>query len=185
MTWRTHIAVGTNAIWLAGLLGQVDQSILILLPAAILASLLPDIDASSAKIHYAGGGALGIFKNSFHGKYFHHRGIMHSLAAAVFFFIVLWLAFKNSYPLLAPVFTLSYFSHSLIDGLNTGVGYLYPFVNKKFALLPKSLRFRVGSPFDTLLMFAGIAGLLIFFLGFSHKLIPFSANFNPNHYANP
>src|SRR5437868_755006 len=53
MNWRTHIAVGTNAIWLMPYYGKLDNSILILLPVAALASLLPDIDATSAKIHYA------------------------------------------------------------------------------------------------------------------------------------
>ena len=89
MTWRTHVAIGTNAIWLAGFLGKVDESILVLLPTAVLASILPDIDAVSAKIHYVGGGVFGIFKNSFHGKYFHHRGLMHSILATVILFVIL------------------------------------------------------------------------------------------------
>jgi membrane-bound metal-dependent hydrolase YbcI (DUF457 family) len=172
MTWRTHVAIGTNAIWLAGLTGHVDQSIIVLLPTAIIASLLPDIDASSAKIHYAAGGALGIFKGSFYGKYFHHRGLMHSFLVATIFFVALMLAFGQTYPLLAPIFALSYISHPIIDGFNTGVGYLYPFVHKRYALLPKFLRFQVGSPMDSLLMFAGLAGLLIFFAAFAHQLIP-------------
>jgi len=171
MTWRTHVAIGTNAIWLVGFFGKVDQSILIYLPAAMLASILPDIDASGAKIHYALGGIFGIFKNSFHGKYFHHRGIMHSVLAALIFFVLLMIFSGEAYPLLPYVFSLAYLSHPIIDGFNTGVGYLYPFINKRFALLPKVLRFKVGSPADAILMFVGIAGLLIFFAGFSHQLM--------------
>jgi membrane-bound metal-dependent hydrolase YbcI (DUF457 family) len=176
MTWRTHVAIGVNAIWLVGFFGKVDQSILIYLPAAAVASILPDIDSSSAKIHYAAGGVLGIFKNSFHGKYFHHRGIMHSVLAALVLLSILIVTVGPSYPLLPYVCALSYFSHPVIDGFNTGVGYLYPFVYKKFGLLPKFLRFRVGSPMDFLLMFLGIAGLLIFFAGFMHQLVPLSSN---------
>ena len=172
MTWRTHIAVGANAIWLTGIFGRIDNSIVILLPVAIVASLLPDIDASSAKIHYAAGGVLGIFKGSFYGKYFHHRGLMHSLPVTLLWFILLEIFFYNSTPLLAPVFALSYFSHSLIDGLNTGVGYLYPFVHKRFALVPKIMRSQVGSPIDTLLMFIGIGGLMIFLAIAKNILFP-------------
>src|SRR5947209_4458834 len=137
MTWRTHVAVGTNAIWLAGLFGKADESILVLLPVAVIASLLPDIDAVTAKIHFIGGGVLGIFRGSFYGKYFHHRGLMHSLFVTLIFFVILWIFFRNSIPLLPYVFALSYFSHSLIDGLNTGVGYLYPFKRKMYSLVPR------------------------------------------------
>lgn len=172
MTWRTHVAVGANAIWLTGFFGKADESILVLLPVAIIASLLPDIDATSAKIHYAAGGVLGIFKGAFYGKYFHHRGLMHSLFITLLFFIILWLIFRHSYPLLPYIFALSYFSHTLIDGFNTKVGYIYPFVNKRFALLPKSLLGRVGASLDTLLMFVGLATLLLFLALFAQELIP-------------
>ncbi len=172
MTWRTHAAVGANAIWLAGFFGKVDQSILALLPVAVVASLLPDIDASRAKIHYAAGGLLGIFKGAFYGKYFHHRGLMHSILVTLIFFFILLAIFYSYIPLLPYVFAAAYFSHPLIDGFNAKVGYLYPFTTKSFALLPQALRFKVGSPTDTLLMFLGIAGLLIFFAGFAHQLIP-------------
>jgi membrane-bound metal-dependent hydrolase YbcI (DUF457 family) len=177
MTWRTHVAIGANAIWLTALTGKVDQSILIYLPTAVIASLLPDIDASSAKIHYAAGGVLGIFKGSFYGKYFHHRGIMHSILVTLIFFLIFLIIFRNSYPLLPYIFAVSYLSHPIIDGFNSGVGYLYPFINKRFALLPKALRFKVGSPADILLMFAGIGGLLIFFALTSHQLIPSNGNY--------
>ncbi|SRR5258708_5946991 len=172
MTWRTHVAVGSNAIWLTGLFGKVDESILILLPVAVIASLLPDIDATAAKIHFVGGGVLGIFKGSFHGKYFHHRGLMHSLFITIIFFIILWIFFRNSFPFLPYIFSLSYFSHPIIDGLNTGVGYLYPFNHKTYTLVPKFFRSRVGSKIDGLLMFVGLLGILLFFLTFAHQFFP-------------
>jgi membrane-bound metal-dependent hydrolase YbcI (DUF457 family) len=179
MTWRTHVAIGTNAIWLAGMFGQANQSMLVYLPVAVIASLLPDIDASSAKIHYAAGGVLGVFKNSFHGKYFHHRGLMHSLPLTLLFFIILIIIFHSSYPLLPYIFSLSYLSHSIIDGLNTGVGFLYPFVLKRFALVPRSLRSPVGGFADTCLLFVGLAGLLLFFAVYVHQIVP---TYNPPIY---
>jgi membrane-bound metal-dependent hydrolase YbcI (DUF457 family) len=169
MTWRTHIAIGANAIWIAGIAGAIDQSIIVLLPAAIIASLLPDIDASAgpgAKIHYVGGGILGGFRGLFWGKYFHHRGLMHSFFVAALWFIILTIIFFNSYPLLAPIFTLSYLSHPIIDGLNSIVGYLYPFVHKRFALVPRAFYSRVGGPIDTLLLFIGAFGIVLFFAVF-------------------
>ena len=170
------MAIGTNALWLAPFFGRIDQSILILLPVAALASILPDIDASAAKIHYIGGGALGIFRGVFYGKYFHHRGIMHSLLVALIFFVILLIIFHATYPALPFVFTAAYISHSIIDGFNTGVGFLYPFVYKRFALVPKFLRSRVGSPIDVLFMFVGLAGILIFFLVFKDQFFPSQFN---------
>lgn len=170
MTWRTHVAIGTNAVWLMVFLPGNIRDILVYLPVAAIAGILPDIDASGAKIHFIGGGVLGIFKGAFYGKYFHHRGLMHSILASVVFFILLWAVFQNSYPLLAPIFAVSYFSHSVIDGFNTGVGYLYPFITKKFALLPKPLRSKVGGVMDVFLLFLGLAGLLLFLAAFSQQL---------------
>jgi membrane-bound metal-dependent hydrolase YbcI (DUF457 family) len=166
------MAVGGNALWLAGIFGKVDQSLLILIPVALFASILPDIDATAAKIHFIGGGFLGIFRGVFNGKYFHHRGIMHSIFVSLIFFAAAWIFFKDSLPALPYIFGLSYFSHLLIDGFNTKVGYFYPFSLRRFALLPKPLLFRVKSAPDFMLMFAGILGLILFFFIFSHQLIP-------------
>ena len=171
MTWKTHVAIGANALWILPLFGPLDSSILILLPVAAIASLLPDIDGKSSKIHYIGGGILGIFNGVFYGKYFHHRGLMHSVFVTVLWFGLLWLIFRQSLPTLPYVFALSYASHWLIDGLNTGVGYLYPFVYIRFALVPKAFRSKVGSPVDTILMFFGLAGVLLFFFLFKDQLI--------------
>jgi membrane-bound metal-dependent hydrolase YbcI (DUF457 family) len=171
------VAIGANAIWLAGLTGILDQSMLILLPAAMLAALLPDIDAAGggAKIHYIGGGVLSNFKGM-SGKYFHHRGIMHSIFVGLIFFIFLLavnlFALNNAYPLLPYIFFLSYMSHPLIDGFNARVGYFYPFVRNKFALLPQMLLSPVKGLADNLLFIVGVFGILLFFLLFAHSFIP-------------
>jgi membrane-bound metal-dependent hydrolase YbcI (DUF457 family) len=174
VTWRTHVAVGANAVWLTGLTDRLDESILVLLPAAIIASMLPDIDAAGggAKIHYVGGGILSNFKGM-HGKYFHHRGIMHSFFMAGIYFAAIFLLnyfiLDNSYPLLPYVFALAYLSHPIIDGFNTRVGYLYPFSLNRFSLLPKLLLTPIKGFTDNLLFILGIFGLLLFFLLFSNQ----------------
>jgi membrane-bound metal-dependent hydrolase YbcI (DUF457 family) len=175
MHWRTHIAIGGNAIWLTVFSKNPDQSLLVFLPVAILASLLPDIDAAGngAKIHYIGGGVLGNFKGIFTGRYFHHRGIMHSVFVSVIFFIILFLInllfLNNSYPLLPYVFFLSYFSHPIIDGFNTSVGYLYPFSFRRMSMVPYVMRSPVKGFTDNLLFIFGIFGILLFFLLYAYS----------------
>ena len=167
------MAIGANTIWLAALTPKPEQSILVFLPVALLASLLPDIDATGdgAKIHYIGGGILGGFRGLFGGRYFHHRGLMHSLFVSVIFLIILWavnfFVLQNAYPLLPYVFFCSYLSHPVIDGLNTSVGYLYPFVRRRFALLPRGMLSPVKGFTDNLLFIFGMFGIFFFFLLFA------------------
>jgi membrane-bound metal-dependent hydrolase YbcI (DUF457 family) len=164
MTWRTHLVIGTNAVWISAL--NMDQKqIPILLPAAVFASLLPDIDAAGygAKIHYIGGGVLGGFKGMFE-----HRGITHSLFVTFILFGLLFavnsFALDNTYPLLPYVFALSYLSHLLIDGFNRGVGYLQPFIRKRYALLPQLLFTPINGYMDNFLFFLGALGIILFLL---------------------
>lgn len=176
MTWKTHVAIGTNAIWLTALTGTIDQSILLLLPSAAFASLLPDIDTTGfgAKIHYLKGPGriFAPLRGVFVGRYFHHRGLMHSLFVTLIIFFILTVFFKAVYPLLPAVFALSYLSHPIIDGFNHTVGYLYPFSLKRFALLPRFLRTPVGGLADNLMLFFGVIGLLLYFFLFQNVFIP-------------
>ncbi len=168
------MAVGANAIWLAGFAGKLDASILLLLFVACGMSLLPDIDiaGSGAKVHYVGGGVLGVFRGVFHGVYFGHRGLMHSVLAAVIVFVVCWLFTHSLFPVLPFVAALAYFSHSLIDGFNDSVGYFYPFVLRKVSLLPKFLRVKVGGPVDVGLMYVALLCLALFFLVHAQSFLP-------------
>src|SRR3989338_303595 len=174
MTWRTHLAIGANAVWFTSVTKNPDQSLLVFLPVAMLASLLPDIDAAGdgAKIHYVGGGVLSNFKGIFTGRYFHHRGIMHSVFVSLIFFLIVYLInffyLNNIYPLLPYVFFLSYISHPLIDGFNTSVGYLYPFNRKKIALFPKLMLSPLKEFTDKILFVIGAFGILLFFLMFAY-----------------
>jgi len=172
MTWKTHVMVGSNSVWLLALLGKIDNTILLYLPLAALASLLPDIDATGARIHYIGHGVLGMFRGAFHGKYFHHRGIMHSIFITIVFGAAIALFTNNTIFNLAPfIFMLGYFSHIFIDGFNTSVGYLYPIITKSFALLPRSLLTRVNGAADNLLFFVGALGLVLFLFLFRNEFI--------------
>ncbi len=170
MTWKTHAMVGANALWITALAGKVDITVFAYLPVAIVASLLPDIDAIRAKIHYVAHGVLYPFQGIFKGKYFHHRGLMHSLFVTILFGGVVALFSRNTIFALMPlIFMAAYFSHSIIDGFNTSVGYLYPISMKRFALLPKSLQTPVGGAADTLLFFIGAFGLLMYFYLFRNQ----------------
>ncbi len=180
MTWRTHIAVGANALWLTTL-GSVPPAVVAaLIPLTMIASLLPDIDTAGggAKIHYIGKGAFGIFRGLFFGKYFHHRGLMHSITAAAVLFIFLTIFFARSYPLIPIIITLAYFSHPLIDGFNSTVGYLYPFNLKRYAWIPKRLYIKVDSRLDNILFFLASASLLLFLWLFAQSL-SFNSQFTP------
>ena len=171
MTWKTHVMVGSNSVWLLVPFGKIDNTILLYLPLAAFASLLPDIDATSARIHYIGHGVLGIFRGAFQGKYFHHRGIMHSLFITVVLGAIIALFTNNTIYNLAPlIFISGYFSHIFIDGFNTSVGYLYPVITKRFALLPRPLLTPVKGTADNLLFILGALGLVLFLFLFRNDL---------------
>ena len=164
MTWRTHIVVGMNALWLVPLTGTtVDLSLLPLVPLAAFASLLPDIDAVAAKIHYIGGGVLLFTQRKFKGTYFHHRAIMHSFFVALILAFILAFFFAKIIPLLPVIFFVAFMSHGVVDGLNAPVGLLYPVYMKKFALLPRSLRTPVNGLADNLIFIIGSFSLLLLF----------------------
>lgn len=164
--------VGVNALWITVIAGKVNSSVLIYLPVAIVASILPDIDAARAKIHYVAGGALSSFQGIFRGKYFYHRGIMHSIFATIIFGGILTIFFQGTELYLLPaVFMTAYFSHLLIDGFNTSVAYLSPIYLKRFALMPKSMQTPVGGLIDNALFFVAAFGLIFFSLVFRYKFI--------------
>ena len=167
MNWRTHAVVGANALWVLPLVHQsLDASILFLLPSAVVGALLPDIDAhgSGAKVHYVAGGVLGAFRGLFFGKLLGHRGLFHSLSMALVLFLIAWSFTHEQYPSAALVFAIGYITHIIIDGFNTGVGYLFPFWLKRFALVPRFFLTPVGGTADTFLFILGLFGIALFFL---------------------
>ncbi len=147
-------------MWLLGALQIVDERAPMLVMAGAFGGLLPDVDAVSAKIHYIGGGIM----NSFRGIS-EHRTLFHSVFMSALVGGFVWLTLDRFLPYVSVAIGLGYLSHTVIDGFNYGgVGYLYPFRKKKYHLLPKILRSRVGGLVDNLLFVAGITGLALFFL---------------------
>jgi membrane-bound metal-dependent hydrolase YbcI (DUF457 family) len=161
MTYLTHMAVGANTVWLSLLVTSPDERVIILGVLGALASLLPDIDAVAAKIHFVGGGVLGIFRGGFK-----HRGFFHSLLAGGIVFVVSYIFLSAYDSLLAWAIVLGYLSHPIIDGFNYGgVQYLFPH-KKKFNLLPKFLRTPVKGIGDYILLTVAIGFLMLWYLKF-------------------
>ena len=158
MHYLTHATVGANVIWLSLLADTIDERIIILGAAGAIAALLPDIDATAAKIHFLGGGVLGVFRGGFI-----HRGFFHSLLAGVAVFILSFIFLRHYQPLLPLAIALGYISHPFIDGLNYGgVQYFFPY-RKKFHILPKFLRTPVEGLTDRLLLVISVGLLLVWF----------------------
>lgn len=159
MHWRTHAVIGANAIWLAVVVHPVDQSALLLLAAGGVSGLLPDIDATAAKIHFTAGGVFGPLRG-----FFRHRGFFHSLLAVALVALVSGLCLTRYHPALPLVVTLGYLSHPLIDGFNRpGVEYLFPW-KKRLRLLPKALTTPVKGLADQVLFVVGLMGLIYFLI---------------------
>lgn len=170
MKWYTHAAVGANTAWLSVIFGSANESTLLLVVAGSFAALIPDIDATSAKIHYLAGGVLGVFKDKRSGI-FQHRGIWHSIFATLVVFVLSFVFLRDINEWLPLVIALAYFSHPLIDALNTSVGFLFPFYNKRINIVPRILRSNVGGPVDTALFIAACTTLFMLLLGTAAVII--------------
>jgi len=171
MKWYTHAAIGANAVWLTTLLGVVDERAPLLIGLGALGALLPDIDATQAKIHFIGGGFLKPL-----GQLSYHRRFFHSLLMVALLGLVSYLFLEHYFPGVSVCLTFGYLSHTLIDGFNfKGVYYLFPFVKKEYHLLPQWLRTPIGGLADHLLFIAGIAGITIFLLLYQNYFINFNA----------
>ncbi|MBI2411225.1 MAG: metal-dependent hydrolase [Candidatus Kerfeldbacteria bacterium] len=162
MSGKTHAVVGANAVWVAALVYPLGNEVPVLLAIGALAALLPDIDATSAKIHYMGSGALGVFRGVFH-----HRGFFHSFLAISIIAILTQLFLSSYHPALPMVMILGYASHPIIDGFNKpGVEYFFPW-RKRIRLLPKWLTTPVNGVVDQLLFIAGVAGIVFLMTTYS------------------
>jgi len=159
MSWRTHAILGANVAWLAAAVGGIDQYAIYWPVVGALAGLLPDVDASSAKIQYMGGGILGMLRGVFE-----HRGFFHSILIVLLIFVFCFLFLAQVHPLLPLVLTLGYASHPLIDGLNRpGVKFLWP-LKYKIRFVPRNLSPRVDGLVDQGIFFVGVLTLALFVL---------------------
>jgi len=126
MMWYTHV---TFAVLLFLILKIPLALPWLSLPVCLLAALLPDIDHRGSKI-----GRKMSITSRLVTLVFNHRGIIHSLAAAVAFFVVIMVAsfsfgFSITY---GYAFLLGYASHLFMDSLNPrGVAWLAPLVKHR------------------------------------------------------
>ena len=160
MSGKTHAIIGANAAWITMASQQpIDLWTIGFVGIGAFAALLPDIEATNAKIHHIGGGIFrpftGIFK---------HRGVTHSLLMIVIIYALTSYFLRHHHSLLPEVITLAYASHPLIDGFNhQGVELFFPW-RRRIKLLPKVLRTAVNGPVDQILFAAGACGVFIFLL---------------------
>jgi len=159
MTGRTHAIVGANAAWLTVALGMVDKYSALFVAVGAFVALLPDIDASDAKIHHIGKGILGGFR-----CVARHRTIFHSLLIVIIIFIVSFIFLQKFHPLLPWIITSAYLSHLILDALTKyGIELFYPF-KRRFRLLPKKYSLKIKGLFDRSLFILGALTLVIYFM---------------------
>ncbi len=171
MTWLTHMLFGISALWLLSPLPPelLNTDFDVLVAAAALGALLPDLDASESKIKHLKIPntqikpfmlpALVVSKSN------RHRSLLHSFAglgmmALLFTPASFWIGWAPVAALL-----LGYFGHLMADAATkSGVRLLYP-SSKRFHLLPLSWRFTTGSKAEEMLLpllaFGAISLLLI------------------------
>ena len=167
MTWRTHWLIGLNSLWL---LQPVWQSIPqenfgLLMLAASLGSLLPDLDAPSSKLQHMKVSGTGIRPFALASQVIRltsgHRGWTHSafglLAATALF---LPCAFIAGWEVWAA-FAFGYASHLVADSL-TPTGIPVFATKRRQRLLPKSRAIATGSEWEELLfVLSAVAALCL------------------------
>lgn len=97
MSGYTHLAVGANAVWLAAVVGVVDERVIVLAGAGALAGLLADMDATHAKIQSMFMVVLRPFRIQGTG-WWQHRGLAHSFIAVGMVFLLSIILLRNIHP---------------------------------------------------------------------------------------
>jgi len=173
MTGPTHIALGVSTVWLlqavpgiVGPLSAVDGSSPgLLVGAAALGALLPDLDAKRSTVKYL---RLGrrfqpfLWPARVLSRELGHRGPLHSLTGIALLWLwlglplLLWLGWRPSVAL-----ALGMLSHLLGDAsTRSGVPLLYPRPGR-WHLLPPRLRLTTGSPQEEAVFAALLIPLLL------------------------
>jgi len=166
MTGKSHIAIGAASVLLADavtgfctayptplpvrLPGEAGVSLGLALAAAVIGSLLPDIDHPESKIAYQAGLARGrgpltdVAGFGLRALLGGHRGLTHSALAC----ILISLAALLALPLAGAGvvgFALGYLSHIAADMLTKeGVRFWWPVSRREVGIGPRALRFRSG-----------------------------------------
>ncbi len=157
MTGPSHIALGVSSVWLLRLVPGVVGSLSVtdgsspglVVGAAILGSLLPDLDAAHSTVKYLKLGArFQPFRPLAHvlSAQFMHRGPLHSLAGLGLLWLwlglptLVWIGWQPSLSL-----ALGMVSHLVGDAsTKSGVPLLYPRPGR-WHLLPVGWRLTIGS----------------------------------------
>ncbi|PIY96292.1 MAG: hypothetical protein COY66_04620 [Candidatus Kerfeldbacteria bacterium CG_4_10_14_0_8_um_filter_42_10] len=180
MKGSTHAVIGANTVWIISLFSGFSGNPFLLIAGAF-GGLLPDLDASDAKIKHLeigyGKGRNRMAIKPFYlpsmiiSSLFKHRGILHSFLAVIlvgwgsywlFLFLSQWVSFLAQE--FWMVLTLGYFSHLVADGItHHGVPLLWPW-NRNIHLLPRLLRFRTGSFMETVIFIVLLLTLGLFVL---------------------
>ena len=157
MSGQTHAMVAANAIWLTMFSLYPSENFLILLFAAALGGLLPDIDASDAKIHQK---TYGITKPI--GMFFKHRGFLHSWWAIAIVMLLSYLFLSPIDERLPVIIGVAYASHLFLDAMNkSGIPFLFPYM-KRIRVLPRFITPKVGGMIDWLLFYFASLALILY-----------------------
>ena len=169
MIGRTHAAVGAASAWCVYHFYHLEPHLILPVIASLFA-LLPDIDASDAKIKHLGyKGIKPLAPISFLASgLFKHRGFFHSLLFGFLLYLLGWYFFaQNTFPssyIIAALF--GFYSHLLLDSLTkSGIYFLWP-LNKTFHLLPKAITVKTGGLFDEILWITGSMATLLYYIYF-------------------
>lgn len=146
MMFKTHLMFGILLGLLFVKLFSIEKGLLFVLVVAFF-SIFPDIDFHKSKIGRKVK-PLSWLINLFVG----HRGVIHSLFAALFFYLLLFILFGGTYGSAA---LLGYFSHIFLDSLTKrGTKPLWPIRTRLTGIL------KGNSTLDYLLFFIFLIGSL-------------------------
>ncbi|MBV9471018.1 MAG: metal-dependent hydrolase [Abitibacteriaceae bacterium] len=166
MTWTTHVLFGINTLWVveAWPKGIDPTNIGLVVAAAALGSLLPDLDAAESKLKHLN--LVGVKPFFWPSQVIHrqlgHRGLSHSLVGLLLVTLIAvpLVAWWGWPPSLALV--LGYASHLIADACTkSGIPFWYP-RKYRYHLLPAGWRFTTGSQAEEMLFpFLVMAVLLL------------------------
>lgn len=148
MRYKTHLAV-TYAVSLP-MLATSDSLTLGNLAALGVGSLFPDIDHPDSFI----GARLPIISDGMR-KLFGHRGIVHSLAGAVFFTIIVRMLLTGfDLPMdWATWFLMGFLAHLVEDSFSRyGIAWLQPIYNKNIQFGFKRIYYTTGGVSESIIL---------------------------------
>jgi inner membrane protein len=159
MMWTTHVAFALLCYYIMAYSAGLSFDAPAVLTLLVVGSLLPDIDQPRAFLARQ----LCLFKRASRGigRYVTHRGIVHSLLAALIATFAVWVValFYDLETLAVTCFFLGFISHLAADSLNpTGIKWLQPVTKAK---LKDGIR--TGSAMEKLFFLLVVAAISVIF----------------------